>query len=156
MTVPAPLLARWLASWFGCGHFPVAPGTAGSIATLPLHYGLRALGPVPHAAATLVLVLAGTWAAQRVANAQDDEDPSSVVIDEVAGTLIAMGLAAPGGLVAELAALALFRVLDITKPGPIDRAQALRPPGVGIMADDVLAGLGAGAVVRALWQLFAR
>lgn len=145
---PAPLAARLLATWFGAGASPVAPGTAGALATLPLHFALRALGPLPHAAVTLLLTVAGTWAAERVAEAHGDKDPSSVVIDEVVGTLLAMGLAHPAGLAAELAALVAFRVLDIAKPSVIDRAQHLKPTGVGIMADDVLAGIGAGLLVR--------
>lgn len=140
--------ARWLATWFGCGNSPIAPGTVGSLGTLPLHFALRALGPVPHAIVTIGLTAVGVWAAQRVSDALGEEDPSSVVIDEVAGTLLAMGIARPAGIVGELAALALFRVLDITKPGVIDRVQRLRPPGVGIMADDVLAGIGAGVAIR--------
>ena len=140
--------ARWLATWFGCGHSPLAPGTVGSLGTLPLHFALRALGPVPHAIVTVALTAVGVWAAQRVSDSLGEEDPSSVVIDEVAGTLLAMGLARPAGIGGELAALALFRVLDITKPGVIDRVQRLRPAGVGIMADDVLAGVGAGVAIR--------
>jgi phosphatidylglycerophosphatase A len=146
--VPASRSARWLATWFGCGHSPLAPGTVGSLGTLPLHFALRALGPVPHAIVTIALTAAGVWAAQRVSDSLGEEDPSSVVIDEVAGTLLAMGIARPAGIAAELAALALFRVLDITKPGVIDRVQRLRPAGLGIMADDVLAGLGAGVAIR--------
>jgi phosphatidylglycerophosphatase A len=144
----APLVARSLATWFGCGHSPIAPGTVGSLGTLPLHFALRSLGPLPHALVTVGLTIAGVWAAQRVSDAVGEEDPSSVVIDEVAGTLLAMGIARPAGIVGELAALALFRVLDITKPGVIDRVQRLRPSGVGIMADDVLAGIGAGVAIR--------
>jgi phosphatidylglycerophosphatase A len=83
-----------------------------------------------------------------VSDALGEEDPQAVVIDEVAGTLLAMGIARPAGIIGELAAFALFRVLDITKPGVIDRAQRLRPEGLGIMADDVLAGLGAGVAIR--------
>jgi phosphatidylglycerophosphatase A len=146
--VRASLGARWLGTWFGCGHSPIAPGTVGSLGTLPLHFALRALGPVPHTIVTLALTAVGVWAAQRVSDSLGEEDPSSVVIDEVAGTLLAMGIARPAGIVGELAALALFRVLDITKPGVIDRAQGLRPAGVGIMADDVLAGVGAGVAIR--------
>lgn len=146
----APRGAHWLATWFGCGHSPIAPGTVGSLGTLPLHFALRALGPVPHAIVTIGLTAAGVWAAQRVSDALGEEDPSSVVIDEVAGTLLAMGLARPAGVVGEVAALALFRVLDITKPGVIDRVQRLRPAGLGIIADDVLAGIGAGVAIRVL------
>ena len=153
MTHQAPALARWLATWFGCGRSPVAPGTVGSLATLPVHYGLKALGAGPHAALTVGLTLAGTWAAHVVARSTGDDDPSSVVIDEVSGTLIALGIAASSGPLGEFVALVLFRLLDIFKPGVIDAAQRLRPAGLGIMADDVLAGLAAGALVRAAFPL---
>ena len=103
---------------------------------------------MPHAIVTIALTAVGVWAAQRVSDSLGEEDPSSVVIDEVADTLLAMGLARPAGIGGELAALALFRVLDITKPGIIDRVQRLRPAGIGIMADDVLAGVGAGVAIR--------
>lgn len=118
----------------------------GSLGAVPLHFALATLGPLPHAAAIAALTLAGTWAANRVAEAEGIEDPQKVVIDEVCGTLIAMGMVSGAGLGVRLLALALFRVLDITKPGPIDSVQHLQPPGVGIMADDVLAGVAAGAM----------
>jgi phosphatidylglycerophosphatase A len=72
------------------------------------------------------------------------------VIDEVVGTLIALGLVRTRSLGARLVAFALFRVLDITKPGPIARAEHARPPGLGIMLDDVLAGMVAGLLARRL------
>ncbi len=147
-TLRAPLPAHLLATWFGAGTSPVAPGTVGALATLPLHFALRSLGPVPHATVTLILTLAGVWAAERVSRAEGKEDPQSVVIDEVVGTLLAMGIARPTGLVGELVAFVAFRFLDIKKPGLIDKAQNLRPAGAGTMADDVLAGVGAGLLVR--------
>lgn len=153
-TSPSTICARLLATWFGAGASPIAPGTAGALATLPLHFALRAWGPVPHAAVTLLLTAAGVWAANRVAETSGDEDPGYVVIDEVAGTLIALGLARPAGLTGELAAFVAFRVLDIKKPGVIDTAQALKPPGLGIMADDVLAGVGAGLLARLAARIF--
>lgn len=96
---------------------------------------------------TGALCVLGTWAAERVALALGDEDPSSVVIDEVVGTLLALGIAGPG-LAAHIAAFVAFRFFDIKKPGPIYRVQYLRPAGLGIMADDVLAGIAAGVLVR--------
>ena len=142
-------LSHAIATWFGCGRSRIAPGTIGSVGALPLHFALRSLGPVPHAATTLALTLVGVWAANRVAADLKDEDPGSVVIDEVVGTLLALGIAWPLGWPGQVAAFALFRFFDIAKPGPIDTVQRLRPPGLGIMADDVLAGLAAGLVVRA-------
>lgn len=121
-----------------------------------MHVGLAMLGPLPHAAAIVALTVAGTWAANAVARAEGIEDPQKVVIDEVAGTLIAMGMVSGSGWGIRLLALALFRVLDITKPGPIDKVQRLEPPGVGIMADDVLAGLAAGAMAYSVSALLGR
>jgi phosphatidylglycerophosphatase A len=152
----AALPARLLATWFGCGLSPKAPGTVGSIGAVPLHLGLSMLGPVPHVAAIALLTVAGTWAANEVARAEGTEDPQKVVIDEVCGTLIAMGMVCKSSLGIRLLALGLFRVLDITKPGPIDTVQRLEPPGVGIMADDVLAGVAAGAMAYSVSALLGR
>jgi phosphatidylglycerophosphatase A len=152
----AALPARLLATWFGCGLSPKAPGTVGSIGAVPLHLALATLGPLPHAAAIVVLTAAGTWAANEVARAEGIEDPQKVVVDEVAGTLIAMGMVSGCSWGIRFLALALFRVLDITKPGPIDTVQRLEPPGVGIMADDVLAGLAAGAMAYSVSALLGR
>jgi len=145
-----------LATWFGCGLSPKAPGTVGSIGAVPLHLALATLGPLPHAAGIIALTAAGTWAANEVARAEGIEDPQKVVIDEVAGTLIAMGMVSGSSWGIRLLALALFRLLDITKPGPIDTVQRLEPPGVGIMADDVLAGLAAGVMAYSASALLGR
>jgi phosphatidylglycerophosphatase A len=152
----AALPARLLATWFGCGLSPIAPGTVGSIGAVPLHFALATLGPLPHAAAIVGLSILGTWASNHVAAAEGIEDPQKVVIDEVCGTLIAMGMVSGCGLGIRLLALGLFRVLDITKPGPIDSVQHLEPPGVGIMADDVLAGLAAGVMAYSASALLGR
>ncbi|HET9958904.1 MAG TPA: phosphatidylglycerophosphatase A [Polyangiaceae bacterium] len=152
--LPGDEAAKWIATWFGCGRSPIAPGTVGTLGTLPLYWAMRSLGPLPYAAITLALTAIGTWAAERTAQALGDEDPSAVVIDEVAGTLIALGFARAGGLPAELLSVVLFRFFDIKKPGPIDSVQHLKPAGAGIMADDLLAGFAAGLSVRALrWLL---
>jgi phosphatidylglycerophosphatase A len=92
--------------------------------------------------------LVGIWASERVARVLDVKDPQRVVIDEVAGTLIAMGMVRDLGPWVGLAALILFRFFDITKPGPIGRAEHAEPAGLGIMLDDILAGACAGAVAR--------
>lgn len=123
---------------------------------MPLHLALSTLGPVPHAAIVIALSAAGIWASNEVAKAEGIEDPQKVVIDEVAGTLIAMGMVSGSGFTIRLLALVLFRVLDITKPGPIDSVQRLSPPGVGIMADDLLAGVAAGVMAYSASALLGR
>ena len=142
--------SRRLATWFGCGLSPVAPGTMGSLGALPLHLLLRRLGPIPHIAAVAAVTLIGIRVADETAAATGEEDPQLVVIDEVAGALIAMGMVKKRGLGAELLALALFRAFDIIKPGPVKRAERMEPPGLGIMADDLLAGVLAGITARLL------
>jgi phosphatidylglycerophosphatase A len=144
----AAIRKHLLAHWFGCGLVPWAPGTMGSFGAVPLHYLLTQASPLGHAVAAAVISLLGIPLSQRASLAVGDEDPKEVVIDEVAGTLIAMGLVRDQGLWAALCALGLFRLLDITKPYPISRLEQLRPAGLGIMADDLLAGLVAGLLVR--------
>jgi phosphatidylglycerophosphatase A len=128
---------------------PKAPGTVGSLGALPLHFLLRRLSPGVYALTTLGLFVVGVWSAQKESERLDRPDPQSVVIDEVVGALIAMGLAG-GGVGTALGALALFRVFDIAKPGIIDDVQHVEPEGMGIMLDDVLAGLAAGVLARVL------
>ena len=141
-------LAERLATWFGCGSSPVAPGTVGSLGAVPLHFALKLLPPLPHAAAIVAITAVGVWASQKEADRLGVEDPQSVVIDEVAGTLIAMGMTRRLGIPAQLLALALFRAYDILKSGPIHSVQHAQPEGLGIMADDLLAGVMAGLTAR--------
>lgn len=148
---PLKVKAAYLcATWFGTGNAKLAPGTVGSVATLPLFWVLKRANPVSYFASTLALTVVGVWASQVVSDDLGDSDPSRVVIDEVAGVLLAMGLVRRRSIAVQLAAFALFRLLDITKPGPVATAEELKPAGVGIMADDVLAGLLAGAIARFL------
>jgi phosphatidylglycerophosphatase A len=144
--------ARWLATWFGCGYSRVAPGTVGTLGALPLAYALHTLGIVPYWIATLLITALGVWASGAHAAELGKEDPSEVVIDEVAGVLIAIGLASGLDFRVSLGGVAvavlLFRLFDIWKPGPIDSVQSL-PKGFGVMADDVLAGIAAGLIADA-------
>jgi phosphatidylglycerophosphatase A len=145
-------LARWLATWFGCGLSPRAPGTVGSLGAVPLHL-LLATTPAPvHAAAALLVAGVGIWAAQHYATDCGEVDPQRVVIDEVAGTVIAMGMVRDAPLAVQCVALVAFRVFDIWKPWPIRRLEHLRPIGVGIMFDDLLAGIMAGLLTFGAWM----
>ena len=155
MSRPGPariktLLATLLGTWFGCGLSPRAPGTVGSLGAVPLHLLLRDTPIAAHAAAIALTLGAGTWAAHQYASERGESDPQRVVIDEVAGTLLAMACVRHEPLWLQALAFLLFRLFDIWKPGLIRRAEHLPPAGVGIMADDVLAGLCAGALAFAL------
>ena len=149
--------ARWLATWFGCGYVPGAPGTAGSAAAVAMAWGwASAFGwtqwhwLVAAAAATL----AGVWSAGAVARDMGRGDPAIVVIDEVAGQWLTLAAVPALDWKGALAAFLLFRLFDIWKPPPIRRLERFGG-GFGIMADDLAAGFyGAAALVAAggwLW-----
>ncbi len=136
----AGLPALALASLFGLGYWPLAPGTLGSLATLALALLLQRSGAslaIP--VLTVLLVPAGIWAAGRVCTQLGDEDPSLVVVDEAAGMLLSLSFL-PAGLEIAVAAFLLFRILDITKPWPANVLESL-PGGLGVMADDIACGL---------------
>lgn len=143
-------MSRLVASFFGVGFFPRAPGTAGSAVALLAGAALM-LGPVWLLPLGAALAVAVGYLATSRAVADPQADPGWVVIDEVAGQWIALlGL---GGLsVAGLAAAFIgFRVLDIWKPGPVGWAD--RQAGAfGIMADDILAGVGVAVLLYAARQ----
>ena len=135
-------LARLIATWFGCGYSPVAPGTLGSMAALGLamilhqYWGWRAL---EFAALAAVWILPGIWAARSMARQSGQNDPGVVVVDEVIGQWITLAGVTSYGWKSWLAALVLFRLFDIWKPAPVRQAEALAG-GLGIVADDVVAG----------------
>ena len=143
--------ARVLATWFGCGLSPVAPGTVGTLAALPLWLVVRDGGAWVVLATAVFVTLVGVWSAGVVARASGTKDPQIVVIDEVAGVLFALA-GAPETLSGIIGAVVLFRVFDMTKPFPARSAEKL-PDGWGIVIDDVVAGLQAALVVRGLTSL---
>lgn len=141
-------LVFWFATWFGAGLSPVGPGTVATLAALPVYFAMVPLPSLVQLAIVLVINVAGCYAAQRIAIETGTDDPQIVVIDESGGILLALWIAVPSGWLGVLAATLLFRLLDIYKPGPIRLVERLRPPGLGIMADDLLAGIVAGLLVR--------
>jgi phosphatidylglycerophosphatase A len=132
-------LAYMLAIWFGCGRFPLMPGTAGTLGAIPLYLLLVRGGPFAVLAGAVVVTLVGVWAANQVVRATGLKDPQIVVIDEVAGVLITLA-AAPNNWKGLLAGVVLFRIFDQFKPVPARRAEGWRE-GWGVVMDDVFAGL---------------
>ncbi|MHB8215424.1 MAG: phosphatidylglycerophosphatase A family protein [Candidatus Sulfotelmatobacter sp.] len=148
-----PLLATLIATFFGIGRMRPGPGTWGSAATMllwaALASGLAASSRTPVAIALAALVvLVGIPAATRVARGCGTKDPQFVVIDEVAGQLVAL-IAVPLAWKSFLAGVILFRVFDILKPPPVRQLEAI-PEGAGIVLDDVAAGFYALAVMHLL------
>lgn len=141
---------RWtwfslISTFFGAGYISSMPGTVGSIAA----YLVALVLPIPFWAIALVTVVGG-YAAQKYAEDVGKEDPGEVVIDEVAGLWLALALSPPG---LSLGALFVFRILDITKPFPINRLERL-PGGIGIMADDLLAGALSALILHGIYAIF--
>jgi phosphatidylglycerophosphatase A len=151
--LPAPLWARGAATFFGVGRLHPGPGTWGSAATVLLWWLLtRWIAPLWQLeSAVLLAVLAGGVgipAATRVARAAGLKDPQFVVIDEVAGQLISF-IGIPVSWKSLLVGFILFRGFDITKPPPVRQLEGL-PEGLGIVVDDVGAGLYALVAMHVL------
>ncbi len=142
-------LHHWIAFGFGSGLSPWAPGTAGTLAAVPLYLLLQPLAVGWYLAVVAALTLIGVWACDRTARDLQTDDPGAIVWDEVAGYLVTM-TAAPSGWVWVLAGFALFRLFDIWKPWPIRVLDARVPGGLGIMLDDLVAGLFAGVCLQVL------
>lgn len=150
-------MTKLIATFFYVGLLRPAPGTWGSLAALPVAYALYMLGGVPlFLIATVAVFVLGWWATARETEGKDDKDPSEIVIDEVAGQWIALAPALIGADMNGADVLALwpgwvtaflaFRLFDIWKPGPVGWADRRGGP-MGVMLDDVIAGIFAGIVV---------
>ena len=143
----AAAVATWLATGFGSGFSPVAPGTAGTLVAVPLAYLLPAGFPAQGLVVALVVALA-IWSAGVAAPGFGLKDPGQIVVDEIAGYLVTVAFL-PAGWVTLAVGFVLFRLFDIAKPPPCRWAETL-PGGLGIVADDLLAGLYANLVIRIL------
>ena len=138
-----------ISTWFGCGYFPKAPGTAGSAAAIVIALAIEHFGgwpPAAFAALAMVVSAPGIWAAGETARHAGIEDPQFVVVDEVVGQWLALAGARVLNWKAWVAAFVLFRLFDIWKPFPVRQLERL-PGGWGIVADDLMAGIYAALVL---------
>ena len=149
MTSLNKAVAHVIATWFGCGYAPAAPGTAGSLAALAIGVALHEIAGFAWWQFLLLAAL-GTapaiWSATITARSLKQKDPCVVVVDEVIGQWIALAGAHPFNWKSYAAAFVLFRLFDIWKPPPVRQLEAL-PEGTGIVADDVMAGIYAALVL---------
>lgn len=135
----------FLAFGFGSGLAPKAPGTAGTLAAVPLYWWLSHYPPALYISLVILISVSGIWICQRASDMLGVHDHGGIVWDEIAGYLLTM-IAAPPGWQWMLAGFALFRVLDIFKPWPISWADEKVHGGLGVMLDDLIAG-GLAAVI---------
>ncbi len=148
------------------GLAPKAPGTAGTLAALPIGVLiLTYFGPQTLFLAAMLLTLAGVKAVNSYQERSKTHDDSRIVIDELVGMWLALSIAPGvftplnelllfenGMLIQILLSFALFRYFDIKKPSIIGRIDREAPGGYGVMFDDVLAGVAAGIVTAIIWQ----
>ena len=136
-------LAVILATWFGCGYFPWAPGTAGSLAAVAIAFAKEKNGGLGRPALLgliVVLIWPSIWAATRTAQLVNRKDPGLVVVDEVLGQWVTLLGTAPRDWKVYALGFILFRLFDIWKPWPVRNFEKL-PGGVGIVVDDLAAGV---------------
>lgn len=141
-------------SWFGVGLIPGAPGTWGSLAALPMAwYMLKFHGPLELAALAGILFLIGCWSSGIYARRTNDDDPGTIVIDEVAAQCLVL-TAVPATPAYFMVAFIAFRIADILKPWPASWADRSIKGGFGIMIDDIFAGTYAWALMYGIvWIL---
>jgi len=139
-----------LATWFGAGYLPKAPGTWGSVAALPfawlisLYFSWQGL-----AFATVFVFVIGLWAAKVYEIKSGEHDPGAIVIDEVAGLWLTL-IVVPPEPVLYLAGFLLFRLFDIRKPWPVSWADRSLPGAWGVMVDDIFAGIYAAMILMVI------
>ena len=148
--LPAKLLlnpAHFLSFGFGSGYMPVAPGTFGTLAAIPVFVLLSQLSTLNYVIILSVMFLAGIYLCGYTSRALGVHDHKGIVWDEVVGYMITMCMVAPT-LTNMIAGFVLFRLFDIWKPWPIHLLDRHVHGGLGIMLDDVLAGFFAAIVLQ--------
>ena len=143
-------LSILVSSFFYLGYSPVAPGTVGTLGAVLLFYLISGFSNLEYVLFTIVFIILSVWVSGVTRTNLGESDPGIIVIDEVCGFLVTMILIPPSIINIALGFL-LFRFFDILKPPPIRRSETL-PGGLGIVADDVLAGIYANILL----QIFAR
>ena len=141
-----------LSSCFGLGLIPVAQGTFGTLAAVPLAIALDRLTPMAAAYVLFFFILLAVWVSAKSAGALEKEDPGEVVIDEVAGLLLTLFLL-PATAFNLCLGFILFRLFDILKPYPIRRLEKIGG-GAGIVLDDLLAGVYGNVCLRLVTYAF--
>ena len=144
LKIPSHLFA----TWFGIGLIRPAPGTWGSFAALLIWYFAEFMHPIAHVILPIFILFSWLVCFQATKDS-DSKDHSAIVIDEVAGMFVALSLV-PHGIMTYLCAFLLFRLFDIWKPWPISWVDHNVQGGLGILLDDLIAGLFAGGIIYAI------
>jgi phosphatidylglycerophosphatase A len=135
-----PLWSTLISTALGAGFSPIAPGTCGTLMAVPLAWALARAGGIAFVVGTIVVSALGVWAAEVFCKASGVDDDQRIVVDEVAGYLVTL-LLVPRGPVNLVLAVIVFRLFDIWKPGPVRLVDEKIHGGLGVMLDDIVAGL---------------
>lgn len=144
---------QFLAVGFGSGLAPIAPGTFGTLPALLLWIPLSYLHWSWYLAIVFCMAVTGIWICDQASKQHDVDDHGSIVWDEIVGYLITV-FAIPFSFTTMIVAFFLFRLFDISKPWPVSWADKKVKGGLGVMLDDVLAGLYCCAILHTLHWLF--
>jgi phosphatidylglycerophosphatase A len=137
----------FLATGFYIGNLPFAPGTFGSLIGLPLCFALTGISLAPAMLGTLFFILFAVCIADAAEKILKQSDPGCIVIDEIAGMMVTL-IGLPFNPITVLIGFIIFRILDILKPFPIRNLDKRIPGGLGVVADDVAAGIIANLLLR--------
>jgi phosphatidylglycerophosphatase A len=143
--------ARALATAFGAGYSPIAPGTAGTAVAVPLAYLAAPLPWWQFLIVTAVVTAIGIWAAGRADASWGTHDSGRIVIDEVAGYFVTVSLVDRSDWVMLIVGFFVFRLFDIVKPPPVRWIDRNVRGGAGVVLDDIAAGIQGCAVMMATW-----
>ncbi len=145
----SPKVIQFFATAGFVGLMPKAPGTFGTLVAVPLAYGLALLGPNLYLLATLALIVFAVWISEMHERALGHHDSKEIVIDEVVGYLVAFAWL-PLTPMSLVAAFVVFRIFDILKPYPISVLDARVKGGLGVVVDDLAAGLITSLILQAV------
>ena len=152
VAIHLPRWIHWVATGFGAGYAPAAPGTAGSLVGLVLVFLIPSRSLILYTAVLLAVFALGVYTADRVERATGEKDSRRIVIDEIAGMLV-VGFLLPSGAGYWIGGFILFRALDVLKPFPAGWIERNVVGGWGIMLDDTVAGLYANLILQCVKAL---
>lgn len=142
-----------LATFFYLGKLPKMPGTFGTLGAVPLWYLLAKTGPIPYMNLTVLILIASLFICEFYEQSTRTHDNKEVVLDEVVGYLITMTWV-PVNPKSAVLGFALFRFFDVLKPFPINKLDEKIKGGVGVVVDDVAAGLISNIILQFYYGYF--
>jgi phosphatidylglycerophosphatase A len=142
----------FLATGFYIGNIPFAPGTFGSLIGLPLCFALTGISLVPAVLCTLLFIFFAVYIADTAEKLLKRSDPGCIIIDEMAGMMVTL-IGLPFNPITVVTGFIIFRILDILKPFPIRNLDRRIPGGLGVVADDVAAGIITNLLLRIILRI---